>query len=131
MPSLLLLFPSLFLPVFLLHHSMLPEDKPAFFFIRPSHCLFLFPLLFFPLLSFAFQPPFVVKRRRGVPKHKRRPNVNAGVCVEAHIVAVVLSRHQSVDVSTLMFSCVDQTVAVKRNQRDTKQSVLWQENKYL
>lgn len=37
--------------------------------------------------------------------------MNARACVEAHMVAVVLARHQSVVVLTLMFSCVDQKLS--------------------
>lgn len=79
---------------------------------------FLFPPLFFPLLSFAFQPPFVVRRGRegGAPQHERRQNVNDMFCVEARVVAVVHGRRQSVGVLAPMFSCLDQTVAVTRNR---------------
>lgn len=48
----------------------------------PLSLPFLFPPLFSTLLSLAFQPSFVVVE--GGPKHERRQNVNARVCVEAH-----------------------------------------------
>lgn len=45
----------------LLHHSSPPWAKTAFLIIRPSLFFFLLPSLSFPLLSLAFQPPFVMR----------------------------------------------------------------------
>lgn len=51
---------------------------------------------------------FFCTRGGGGPKHERRQNVNAGACVDAHMVAVALPAIASVVVLTLMFSCVHQ-----------------------
>ena len=86
--------PPFFFSVFLLHHSTPPEAKPAFLFIRPSLCLFI-PCSFLPTPLPCFSTSFC----SGCPKHERRQNVNARLCVEAHMVAVVLAA-----ISQLMFS---------------------------
>lgn len=78
-----------------------------------SLCLF-YSLLFSPHSSpLAFQPPFVVQKweggKGGGPKHERRQNVNARVCVEAHMVAVLTAT-----VSQLLFSRWCFIVLIKR-----------------